>query len=183
MLLRSLVVVMAVSGTAAAAPAITSTTRIAGTAGTKGSLGGKPVRQATLASGGALQLHVLEDSQLAIAMRDKAGAWMTWQRPDLALLANDCGIGRCEEVESVVVARAKDVVYFHLRVRAGAARATDATRRHDIVIGCKTNATLTCAAVETTRDWTTSAFISGTTVTTRYSVAGRLHVETHKLAL
>jgi hypothetical protein len=100
-------------------------------------------------------------------------------------------MGKCadEEIESVVISRAKDVIYFHLRVRFEvthsdpAARAADATRRHDIVIGCKAAKALRCAAVETTRQWTTSAFISGTTVTTRYSVDGRLHVDTNRLAL
>ncbi|MEO8703837.1 MAG: hypothetical protein ABI867_27550 [Kofleriaceae bacterium] len=168
--MRSLLVVMALTGSATAAPAITSTTRIAATQAAKGEITGKTtlVRQTRLADGGALQLHRSEDSQLQIAMRDRSGAWMAWRKQD--------GLHAAEEVESVVVSRGKDIVWFHLRVRYD-------VRRHDVVIGCKPGKQLRCAAVDTTRDWTTSAFISGTTVTTRYSVDGRLHVVTNKLAL
>src|SRR5690349_12728960 len=102
-MVRSVLVMMGLASVASAAPAVTSTTQIRGTAAVTGALDGKVVRQAKLANGGALQLHVLEDSRLAIAMRDKTGAWRTWHRPDLALIDNACGMGKCadEEVESV----------------------------------------------------------------------------------
>jgi hypothetical protein len=152
------------------------------------------VKQTSLPNGGALQLHVATSPQLQgklvrMAHRDASGAWTAWSTNEVVLADNACGKGTCadQDVESVVISRSQGIVWFHLRVKFAlthedpAARRADRIERHDIVIGCKPTTKLACAVVETERDWTSSVFIAGNTVTARYRADNRLRVNVNRV--
>jgi hypothetical protein len=120
-------------------------------------------------------------------MKDGKGAWMAWSpKDDVGVSSSTCSMGnKCTEetLQSVVVERTKDIVWFHMRVqftlRQNYPRERDGwTEEHDVVIGCKTAPALSCAAV-TASSWNTSrATIRGTTVTTQSEDPdGKPHVD------
>jgi hypothetical protein len=211
--MRSLLILAILANTADAAPETTAET-ISGTPGVAGATADEAlnkvtraddqclpkcttelVKQTTLPANGVLQLRLSTNAMFVgrffrIAMKDGKGAWTAWNpKGDLVLDQDDCGMSKCtnETLESVVVERTKDVVWFHMRVRFDLTRdrrdGSGFTNHHDQVIACKTAPALSCAAV-TTSAWDTSrSTIRGTTVTTRSELDGKPHIDIATLKL